>query len=582
MELKRFDFTKEGRELAQLEPRGKDWPVVYLINNDKKLYIGETNSFSNRFAQHLDAKEKRGLKNIYAIFDEEFNKSAILDIEQYLIRLCSADGKYMLLNGNAGQSATHNYYQREKYLNKLDSSESDIGIWKRLQENGLADKSFSEIVNSDIFTYSPYTSLTVEQEEVCYSVLDDILNGLEEKPLLSPNGTTCVINGGAGTGKTILGIYMSCLINNANAQEIDFYKDEESVEASALKQSVLHKIKKYIDKHGKLTFAYVLPMVSIRKTIKKVFSNSKNGLKANMVIGPFDITKDKYDIVLVDESHRLFKRKNIMNIGAYDGVCDKLGMDKYTCNSLDWIVGQSRARVLFYDKDQTVKGSDISPEEFRHSIEDTETHEYTLNTQMRCNGGKEYIEYLNNLFNCVEQPIFESDKYEVATFNDPNKMIEKIKNLNGETGLCRTVAGYAWKWVSKDKSKEEIEATDSYDIRLGDKKYYWNMSNEEWILRPSSIDEIGCIHTVQGYDLNYVGVIFGKEIDYDPVFNQIVVDTDKFFDVNVKKGCSPTEVKKYIVNAYKVMMERGIKGCFVSACNKNLAEYFKKFFAEVK
>lgn len=582
MQLKSFDFSKSGRELAATEPRGKDWPVVYLINDDKRLYIGETNSFITRFSQHLDSTKKRGLKQIHAIFDEEFNKSAILDIEQYLIRLCSADGKYTLLNGNAGQSATHNYYQREKYLNKLDDSDADEGIWKRLQERGLAEKSFGEIVNSDIFTYSPYTSLTVEQEEVCYSVLDDILNGLVGIGTSRTNGTTCVINGGAGTGKTILGIYLASLINNANGQTVDFYKDEESYEVSDLKQKVLHKLNKYIDKHGKLSFAYVLPMVSIRKTIKKVFSKSKNGLKANMVIGPMDVANQAYDIIIVDESHRLYQRKNIMQMGAYDSVCDKLGLDKTICNSLDWIVKQSRTRVLFYDKNQSVKGADITDADFRKSISDTELHEYTLDTQMRCSGGNDYIQYVDNLFNCIKQEAFSNEKYEVLVYDDPNAMIDNIKELNSEMGLCRVVAGYAWEWKSKGKRKEEIETTDSYDFRFGGKKYYWNMDNEEWILRESSVDEIGCIHTVQGYDLNYVGVIFGKEINYDPVENQLVINEAEFFDANVKKGCTHDAVKKFIINAYKVMMERGIKGCFVYACNKNLQDYFKRFFTTGK
>ena len=104
------------------------------------------------------------------------------------------------------------------------------------------------------------------------------------------------------------------------------------------------------------------------------------------------------------------------------------------------------------------------------------------------------------------------------------------------------------------------------------------MTNKEWILRKESINEIGCIHTTQGYDLNYVGVILGKEIDYDPTNNQMLIYPDNFYDTNVKKGSSPEELKRYIINSYKVMMERGIKGCYIYACNKNMNEYLKKYF----
>ena len=103
------------------------------------------------------------------------------------------------------------------------------------------------------------------------------------------------------------------------------------------------------------------------------------------------------------------------------------------------------------------------------------------------------------------------------------------------------------------------------------------MSNEEWILRENSINEIGCIHTTQGYDLNYVGVIFGYEIDYDERTRSITIDRDLFFDKNVKNGTDDVTLKEYIINAYKVMMMRGIKGCYVYACNPGLAKYLRQF-----
>jgi len=103
----------------------------------------------------------------------------------------------------------------------------------------------------------------------------------------------------------------------------------------------------------------------------------------------------------------------------------------------------------------------------------------------------------------------------------------------------------------------------------------------EWILRENSIDEIGCIHTSQGYDLNYVGVIFGYEIDYDKVNNRIVVDLSKFYDTNVKKATDEETVRKYIINAYRVMMMRGIKGCYVYACNPSFNEYLKRFVKSI-
>ncbi len=503
MEIKSYDFSQEGRNKVLTESKGKDWPVVYLINNKNNLYIGETSNFYNRFGQHIENKHKRGLKKIHVIFDDEFNKSAVLDIEQSLIRMCSADQKFTLLNGNAGQSSRHNYYQREKYLNKIEGDKNNKGIWDLLRDLNLANSTFSTIVNSDLFTYSPYTSITIEQEEVCYKAINDILNGLSKK---SGNGTTCIINGSAGTGKTILAIYIISLLVNANKHIIDTYKDEESFEYSSYKNKVLHRLKKYIDIHGSLKIGYVLPMTSLRATLKTVFSKNKNGLKSNIVMGPTDVVGELFDVLIVDEAHRLPKRKNLSWLREFDRCCNELNIDPISSNTLDWIVKSSKHRILFYDNEQSIKSSDISNEEFKKSLAKTKISEYELTSQMRCKGGELYIDYVNKFFSCELKQKMKILNYDIKIFDDPNGMIDEIKNLNEKYGLCRNVAGYAWKWKTKGKNIDQIKKDNLFDLEFGDKKYLWNMTNREWILRKDSVNEIGCIHTTQGYDLNYVGV----------------------------------------------------------------------------
>lgn len=157
-------------------------------------------------------------------------------------------------------------------------------------------------------------------------------------------------------------------------------------------------------------------------------------------------------------------------------------------------------------------------------------------------------------------------------------MIEDIREKDKSLALCRTLAGYSWKWKSKKcKSVSEAVSKGVEDIDLEGKKYVWNMSNQEWILRDGAVNEIGCIHTTQGYDLNYVAVIFGKEIDYDEKTDSIVIYKRKFYDTKVKAGVDDVMLKQYIINSYKVMMARGIKGCYVYACNKSLQNYLRRF-----
>ena len=160
-------------------------------------------------------------------------------------------------------------------------------------------------------------------------------------------------------------------------------------------------------------------------------------------------------------------------------------------------------------------------------------------------------------------------------------MVSKIKELDKKYGLCRNAAGYSWEWISKGiKNYKDVIAQGKEDIRIGNYKYVWNMNNEEFILSKNSVNEIGCIHTLQGYDLNYVGVILGEEIDYNPSTNKIEINLNKFYDKYVKQNVDTKTVEKFIINSYKVIMSRGIKGCYIYACNKNMHDYLSRFISK--
>ena len=250
---------------------------------------------------------------------------------------------------------------------------------------------------------------------------------------------------------------------------------------------------------------------------------------------------------------------------------------------LDMIQKKSKYSVLVYDGCQTVKAADLTPEQFKHSLDlRTRTfHRVILQTQMRCEGGQSYLEYLDRIFQVSQDDSLMVENYDFKIWDNPNSMIENIRNKDLNLSLCRVVAGYAWRWQSKGCETIEQAVRDGLeDIELDGRKYVWNMSNQEWILRDGAVNEIGCVHTTQGYDLNYVAVIFGHEIDYDDESGSIVIDRSKFFDSKVKDGVDDETLKKYIINSYKVMMTRGIKGCYVYACNPRLQNYLKRFIAK--
>ena len=578
MEIREFAFSQTGLRSLREHSKGQNWPVVYLINNDKpnrsELYVGETTSAGGRFQQHLNNPERRNLDTIRFVFDDQFNKSAILDIEQTLIQMFMADQKFVLQNRNGGQSCKHDYYQRALYQAKVDE------IWNELNRALLTNQDASTIRNSNLFKYSPFNTLTPEQEQVSQEVLFNVIDCLE-----SGETGTSVLSGKAGTGKSIVLIHMMYTLMSAMNVT---YNDEDLTPDDQLELGIRitlsNKIRDYVKRQGKLKIAFVVPMTSIRKTFKAVFSASKGtGLKSNMVMGPQDVLKEDYDIVFVDESHRLARRKGITSYGSFDEACARLGLDPMVSTQLDMIQKKSKYSVLVYDRCQTVKAADLTPEQFQRSLDlrIRTAHRVILQTQMRCEGGQSYLDYLDRIFQVSQDDSLEVENYDFKIWDNPNSMISNIRNKDLNLSLCRVVAGYSWRWKSKGCETIEQAINEGLeDIELDGCKYVWNMSNQEWILREGAVNEIGCVHTTQGYDLNYVAVIFGHEIDYDDESDSIVIDRSKFFDSKVKDGVDDDTLKQYIVNSYKVMMTRGIKGCYVYACNPRLQNYLKRYIAK--
>lgn len=564
--LTTYTFDKYGQQVVAAESLGKDWPVVYLIHNNKEMYIGETQNAAQRFEQHLKNPQRKDLKSVKIIFDKEFNKSAILDIEQSLIQLCSADNKFKLQNLNGGQSEKHNYFQRDKYLSKVDE------IWEKMCGLGLADNPIDIVRNTDLFKFSPYNTLTSEQNEVSKAVIYDII-----KKLPTGEKGVSVINGCAGTGKTILLINIIYKLMSINKLNIDFTNDEEASLSDNIQ--MLHDLKVFLEELGRdIKIGYVVPMTSIRKTISKVFATAKNGLKASMVIGPLEVFKGEYDILFVDESHRLSQYKNIGYRGTYKAAAQKLGKNPNDVTELDMILAKSKYTVLVYDKNQTVKKSDITNEQFEKALKPISNKRFYLTAQMRCKGGLLFTDYIENIINCTQTKKLSSENYDFKIFDDVNEMVHRIRKLDKEIGLCRNAAGYSWEWISKGaKSFDEVINNKLEDIDIEGHKFVWNMTNQEFIISKNAVNEIGCVHTLQGYDLNYIGLIFGREIDYDPNTNRLVIDPSLFFDKYVKLGTTPEELRNFIINSYKVMLTRGIKGCYVYAYNKNLRDYLKRF-----
>ncbi|WP_169714753.1 DNA/RNA helicase domain-containing protein [Spirochaeta cellobiosiphila] len=487
-------------------------------------YVGETTSAVKRMKDHLDNSKRDIFKTIYLIEDETFNKSATLDIESKLIEYISADGHYSLQNNNRGLR-NHNYYNKDKYKILFND------IWDELKALEVVSHTIPEIENSDLFKFSPYKTLTEDQFEIVEN-LDSIFKSKSE--------STSIINGEPGSGKTILAIYLAKYIASDEA-------------------------------YNSFKIGVIFPQTSLRKTVRRIFKHI-HGLKVNMVMGPYDILKkqEKYDLLIVDEAHRLTQRRNLANYKTFDDACNKLGIDPQNSSQLDWIINRGKHVVLLHDPNQSVKPSDADLAVFTNLRESSNL--FSLKSQQRVLAGDKYPAYIERILKKQQDSYLDFDNYKFCLFDNIDEMVKKIRTLNRQFGLCRIVAGYAWDWISKDDPN-------LYDIEIESTKLRWNATTEDWINTPNSINEIGCIHTVQGYDLNYCGVIIGPELIFRN--GKILFVPENYKDKYGKHSSQSIEqVQAYIINIYKTLLTRGIKGTFIYACDSKLTSYLSHFISK--
>jgi len=517
-EIKTFDFEPEGISKIRDQPHGTDWPVVYLLEDVHEMYIGETASLYYRLKQHKDKDKREQLTAVHYITDDDFNKSATMDIESWLIEYISADEKFALQNGNSGMGS-HDYYERDRYRAKFET------LWEQLQQESMVEKDLVQIKNSDLFKYSPYKTLSEDQLEITQHLFDCITR--------TSSITTHIIEGEPGTGKTVLATYL-----------VKYLTEQEKTKDTKI--------------------GLVVPMTSLRQTLKNVFKHISD-LRAGMVIGPGEAVGEDYDLLIVDEAHRLKQRKGITNYGAFDRNNEQLGLGK-DGTQLDWILMSSDRQVLFYDEGQSIRPADVEASEFK----DITADKHELKNQMRIEGGKEYLRLVDDFFDADPKNDYEIGEYDLQVYSDLKKMVADIKQKDDENGLSRVVAGYAWEW----KSKQDPEA---YDIEIDDCRLRWNSTMQNWVNSENAVNEVGCIHTVQGYDLNYVGIIVGPELGFNPEKQEFFIREENYYDSKGSQGIDdPEELKRYILNIYKTLFSRGVEGAYIYFCDNEIKKQFKK------
>lgn len=569
--VKRVPFVPESvKTLALLDARYSNWPVVYTLNGSRDVYVGESVNLAARMRQHLATPEKQHLDDVRVILDETFNKSVCLDLESQLIRLLAGDGKYRVLNRNDGITDS-DYFDRARYREKFDE------IFEELRNAKIFERPVAEIMNSDLFKLSPFKALTPDQA----IAIEDILDGLFQD-LDADRPSTIVIQGDPGTGKTIVGIYLIKLL-----RDIATASATEDISGDSMFAEFF--LEGYRELLADLRVALVVPQQSLRASIKQVFDRTP-GLNGEMVLSPFQVGdgEESFDLLIVDETHRLNQRANQAS-GVFNAKFKKInvrlfGSDDSSWTQLDWIIAKSRHQLFLLDSAQRVRPADLPTGALNELVKSTKARGrvYPLWSQMRVQGGADYVDYVRRILSPepgVDVPFQQFPGYEFRLFDDLGEMRDRLRAKDTAGGLARLVAGFAWPWRSKKDPSQ-------FDIELDGCRLQWNRTAVDWINSKRAVDEVGSIHTVQGYDLNYAGVIIGPDLRYDPHLRRLFFDRASYHDAKGKENNPQLGIRyddddllRLVCNIYGVLLTRGARGTYVYVCDPALRRYLSQFIA---
>lgn len=350
-----------------------------------------------------------------------------------------------------------------------------------------------------------------------------------------------IVQGGPGTGKSVLAVNLvgALLARGRNVRYVS---------KNAAPRAVYE---------AKLTGRFT------KSRISNLFSGS----------GAFvDVQPHLYDTLIVDEAHRLNEKS-----GLYRNLGD---------NQVKELIAASRCTVFFIDEDQRVTLLDIGTvEELRRQARaaGADVTELALASQFRCNGSDGYLAWLDHTLDIrpTANTVLDTREFDFRVFDDPAEMHALIESKNRVNNRSRVVAGYCWAWPSKRNP-------DAWDIELPafDYRRRWNLDKDGslWIVAPESVDQVGCIHTCQGLELDYVGVIIGPDLAYRQ--GAVVADaTRRAGSDQSVRGIKrllrdkPEEAKaradRVVKNTYRTLMTRGMKGCYVYCTDASLAAYLR-------
>ena len=379
----------------------------------------------------------------------------------------------------------------------------------------------------------------IDEQKVVYETAIQ----LAEKAVKTDTKQVMIVEGGPGTGKSVLAINLLVALTNKalTCQYVTKNSAPRNVYSTKLKGDY-------------------------RKTrIDNLFKGSGSYTEAEL---------NELDVLIVDEAHRLNEKS---------GMFQNLGE-----NQVKEVIHASNMSIFFIDENQRVTLKDVGSVDMiqKYAAEyGAEVTTGVLTSQFRCDGSDGYIAWLDDVLQ-IRETANANDMgldYDFQVFSDPHEMKQAIIEKNQVNNKSRIVSGYCWEWPKENRAK-----TDYHDIRIDEYNFgmSWNLDNTQtWAIDSESIHEAGCIHTCQGLEFDYVGVIIGDDLRYED--REVITDHTKRAKSDqslrgIKKRMkeNPEEASeiadKIIRNTYRTLMSRGMKGCYVFCTDKNLERYLRQ------
>lgn len=421
----------------------------------------------------------------------------------------------------------------KKYVSKPDGGKVlyDIEKGKIKPSISLQDELSKMMKGNDSFNL-------LDEQKVAYETILEIIR----ENINDNSKYTLIVQGGPGTGKSVIAIKLLSALIKEGLNTIYTSKNQAPREVYFKKLANNDYRKSYLH---------------------NLFKGSGTFVNSN---------ENDFDCILADEAHRLMR---------FSGLYGNMGE-----NQIKEIINASKISVFFIDEDQRVTSKDIgSIEEIEYWAQKLHSkihigENLKLTSQFRCNGSDAYLAFLDNLLQIrpTANRTFEIDDYDIEVFDNPKVMMEELRIKNKVNNKSRMLAGYCYNWTSKKDAS-------AYDIIIGDDfKAQRNFSNTStWAIDENSFDQVGCIHTCQGLEFDYAGVIIGKDLIYrngkvlaNPSARAKSDQSLKGFknDANHQTDC-----EIIIKNTYRTLLSRGQKGCYIFCEDKALSEHIKSILS---